>query len=147
MILPLQKHPSCVCKNFNFNCIIFNAQPKPRSLLGTDPQRAQTARAEMDSLAQGGRISSNGDRGSVGHNTEKLIGSQNANVTPRDHPMLQTAHHQEVKKTHYPYKEPRIDQRMYQAEIPSMQGRSSTRAVTRGSSSPRTGERNWRCDV
>lgn len=100
----------------------------------------------MDSLAQSGRISSNGDRGSAAHSTEKLIGNQNANVPPRDHPMLQTAH-QEVKKTHYPYKEPRIDQRMYQAEIPCMQGRSSNRAVTRGSSSPRTGERHWRCNV
>eukprot|EP00752_Nemacystus_decipiens_P009884 g8817.t1 len=48
--------------------------------------------------------------------------------------MLQVS---EVKKTHYPYKEPRIDQRMYQAEIPAFQGTDSNRAVTRGSSSPR----------
>ncbi|CAN0582471.1 unnamed protein product, partial [Ectocarpus sp. 12 AP-2014] len=38
---------------------------------------------------------------------------------------------------HYPYKEPRIDQRMYQADIPALQGGDSNRAVTRGSSSPR----------
>lgn len=58
----------------------------------------------------------------------------------QDHPMLQT----EVKKstTHYPYKEPRIDQKMYQAEIPSLKAATSTRANTRGSSSPRIGEEN-----
>lgn len=52
--------------------------------------------------------------------------------------MLQVSQ-QEVTKTHYPYKEPRIDQRMYQADIPALRGGDSNRAVTRGSSSPRAG--------
>lgn len=52
--------------------------------------------------------------------------------------MLQVSQ-QEVMKTHYPYKEPRIDQRMYQADIPALRGGDSNRAVTRGSSSPRAG--------
>lgn len=45
-----------------------------------------------------------------------------------------------MKKVHFPYKEPRIDQRFFQAEIPPLKGRAPNRAVTRGSLSSRAGE-------
>lgn len=95
----------------------------------------------MDSLGPGGTPSSNGACESAGRVSERLVADGSA--TRGDHPML--TGNQEVKKTHYPYKEPRIDQRMYQAEIPPLQGGDSNRAVTRGSSSPRAGENvsNW----
>lgn len=96
----------------------------------------------MDLLGTGGNAS-NGVRESAGRGVERLVES-NTIASPRDHPMLQigssSSQSQEVKKTHYPYKEPRIDQRMYQADIPVLQGGDSNRAVTRGSSSPRAGE-------
>lgn len=96
----------------------------------------------MNSLGQGGSLS-NGGREAAGRGSGRLGAAENTISAPRDHPMLQTGNQsQEVKKTHYPYKEPRIDQRMYQAEIPRLQGRASNRAVTRGSSSPRAGEKS-----
>lgn len=95
----------------------------------------------MNSLGQGGSLS-NGGREATCRGSGRLGAADNTISVPRDHPMLQTGNQsQEVKKTHYPYKEPRIDQRMYQAEIPRLQGRASNRAVTRGSSSPRAGEK------
>lgn len=99
-------------------------------------------RPGMDSLGQNRSFASNGGRVSVVRGSERLVANDGVSVAPRDHPMLQTGNQsqQEVKKTHYPYKEPRIDQRMYQAEIPRLQGRASNRAVTRGSLSPRSGE-------
>lgn len=97
--------------------------------------------SNMNSLGQGGSLS-NGGREAAGRGSGRLGAAGNTISAPRDHPMLQTGNQsQEVKKTHYPYKEPRIDQRMYQAEIPRLQGRASNRAVTRGSSSPRAGEK------
>lgn len=86
----------------------------------------------MDSSGPSGKPSSNG--------VSELVPGRvvaDGNAARGDHPMLQVS---EVKKTHYPYKEPRIDQRMYQADIPALQGGDSNRAVTRGSSSPRAGE-------
>lgn len=93
----------------------------------------------MDSLGPSGKTSSNGVRELAGRVPGRLVADGSA--ARGDHPMLQVS---EVKKTHYPYKEPRIDQRMYQAEIPPLQGGDSNRAVTRGSSSPRAGEANFR---
>lgn len=100
------------------------------------PQRGLTPVGNMDAIGPGRKTSSNGACESAGRVSERLVAEKNA--TRGDHPML--TGNQEVKKTHYPYKEPRIDQRMYQAEIPPLQGGNSNRAVTRGSSSPRTGE-------
>lgn len=80
---------------------------------------------------------SRNDNHVVGRGTGKLV-NDTAGRAKHGHTMLQTAR-KEVKKTHYPYKEPRIDQKMYQAEIPPLQGRNSSRASTRGSS-PRAGE-------
>lgn len=89
----------------------------------------------MDSSVPSGKISSNGVNELARCAPGRLVADGNA--ARGDHPMLQVS---EVKKTHYPYKEPRIDQRMYQAEIPALQGGDSNRAVTRGSSSPRAGK-------
>lgn len=89
----------------------------------------------MDSSGTSGKTASNGVCDLVGRMPGRLVAGSNA--ARGDHPMLQVS---EEKKTHYPYKEPRIDQRMYQAEIPALQGGDSNRAVTRGSSSPRAGE-------
>lgn len=78
------------------------------------------------------------DMNSSGEDNRRYPRGGMVQIQQQDHPMLQT----EVKKTtHYPYKEPRIDQKMYQAEIPSLKGRTSNRATTRGSSSPRVGEK------
>lgn len=95
----------------------------------------------MNTFQHGDRLVFHSGRESAVRGSERLVANDSANIAPRDHPMLQTGNpSQEVKKTHYPYKEPRIDQRMYQAEIPRLQSRASNRAVTRGSSSPRIGE-------
>ena len=91
----------------------------------------------MDSIGQGGVVSNGGREASRG--TERRVDSK-VDLVPRDYPMLQGNQSREVKKIHFPYKEPRIDQRMYQAEIPRLQGRAPNRAVTRGSLSPRVGE-------
>eukprot|EP00903_Cladosiphon_okamuranus_P013909 g12937.t1 len=88
----------------------------------------------MDSPGPSGKSSSNGVFEQAGRAPGRLVADGTAAAGRGDHPMLQVS---EVKKTHYPYKEPRIDQRMYQAEIPALQGGDSNRAVTRGSSSPR----------
>lgn len=93
----------------------------------------------MDSSGTNGKTSSNGVCDLSGRVPGRLVADGNA--ARGDHPMLQVS---EVKKTHYPYKEPRIDQRMYQADIPPLQGGDSNRAVTRGSSSPRAGESTFR---
>lgn len=89
----------------------------------------------MDSAGPSGKTSSNGVCDPASRVPGRLVADGTA--ARGDHPMLQVS---EVKKTHYPYKEPRIDQRMYQAEIPALQGGDSNRAVTRGSSSPRAGK-------
>lgn len=111
------------------------------SYFGAQSVEAYTQHSNMNSLGQGGSLS-NGGREAACRSSGRLGEADNTISVPRDHPMLQTGNQsQEVKKTHYPYKEPRIDQRMYQAEIPRLQGRASNRAVTRGSSSPRAGEK------
>ncbi len=97
--------------------------------------RPRPASGGMDP-GSSGKPSSNGSCESAGHASERLVADGNA--ARGDHPMLQVSQ-QEVTKTHYPYKEPRIDQRMYQADIPALRGGDSNRAVTRGSSSPRAG--------
>lgn len=111
-----------------------------RFLTAQNIVEAYAQHSNMNSIGQGGSLS-NGGREAAGRGPGRLGSADNKISAPRDHPMLQTGNQsQEVKKTHYPYKEPRIDQRMYQAEIPRLQGRASNRAVTRGSSSPRAGE-------
>lgn len=92
----------------------------------------------MDSSEPGGKTSANGVCDLAGRVPGRLV--VDGTAARGDHPMLQVS---EVKKTHYPYKEPRIDQRMYQAEIPALQGGDSNRAVTRGSSSPRAGKMKY----
>lgn len=95
----------------------------------------------MNSSGEDESMFGRSERDLAGQTTAKAMGDAIVGRVQQDHPMLQTAHqHQEVKRTHYPYKEPRIDQKMYQAEIPRLQGRTSNRAITRGSSSPRAGE-------
>lgn len=122
-------------------CILVCPHTKCCSSNLPSPQRGLTPAGNMDSIGPGRKPSSNGACESAGRASERLVADKN--TTRGDHPML--TGNQEVKKTHYPYKEPRIDQRMYQAEIPPLQGGNSNRAVTRGSSSPRTGEsvRGW----
>lgn len=99
-----------------------------------------TIRESMDTLGPVGKPPANGGLGSAGRGAERLVVDGNGNASPRDHPMLVQTNPEVKTKTHYPYKEPRIDQRMYQAEIPMLQGGDSNRAVTRGSLSPRAGE-------
>ena len=77
----------------------------------------------MDSIDQGRVISDGGREDSRG--TERRVDSKVS---------------REVKKIHFPYKEPRINPRLYQAEIPRLQGRAPNRAVTRDPLSPRVGE-------
>lgn len=95
----------------------------------------------MNSIGKIGSLALANGRECAGRTSDRIVPGNNGKITPRDHPMLQTNDQSnEVKKTQHSYKEPRIDQRMYQADIPLLQGRASNRAVTRGSSSPRAGE-------
>ena len=90
----------------------------------------------MDSIGQR-RVVSNGGR-EASRGTERR-GDSKVDVVPRDYPKSQGNQSREVK-IHFPYKEPRINQRLYQADIPRLQGRAPNRAVTRDSLTARVGE-------
>ena len=91
----------------------------------------------MDSIGQEGVVSNHGHEASRG--TERRVDNK-VNLVPRDYPILRGNQSREVKKIHFPYKEPRINQRLYQAQIPRLQSPAPNRAVMRGSLSPRVGE-------